>query len=141
MLEKIDSLCKEKRQKIIVSKDKGSPCVHPAVNVDSNLVRQYRIDGDLITDKTTVRCDYLVLNDEKENAYLIELKGKNILHALEQLENTEKMLREELKSYTFWFRIVSHSNTHAVRSSEYTKFSRRWGGRVKAATDKMEENI
>ena len=62
------SLC-DKRQKRIVSKEKRSS--HTAVNETSQLVRQYLIDGDVIKDKNAIKCDYLVLNDEKKTAYFM----------------------------------------------------------------------
>ena len=140
MLETIKSLCEE-RQKVIVSKDKGSDCQHRAINEEENLVSHYRIDGDLFTDKITLRCDYLLLNDEKRNAYLIELKGTKLSRAIKQLENTADLLKKDLKEYQVYFRIVYHTNTQGVRSSEYIKFCKKWKGRVLAKTNKLEENI
>ena len=140
MLETIKSLCEE-RQKVIVSKDKGSACEHRAINEGENLVAHYQIDGDLFTDKTTLRCDFLVLNEEKKNAYLIELKGTKLLHAIKQLENTADMLKKDLKEYQVYFRIVYHTKTQGVRSSEYIKKKKKWKGRVLAKTNKLEENI
>lgn len=140
MLERSDSLC-EPRQKIIVSKDDRSICQHRAYNKTENLVRHYRIDGDVIRDMSVKKCDYLLLNDDKKDAYLIELKGKDILRAIEQLESTEQRLANDLLGYKKYYRIVYHSNTHAIRTLEYTKFSKRKSGRVKAVTDKLEETI
>ena len=39
-------------------------------------VRQYKIDGDVISDPQIVKCDYLVLNDNdnEKAAFFIELK-------------------------------------------------------------------
>lgn len=121
MLEKFTSLC-DARQKVIVSKDAGSSKLHRARNVDGNLVRHYRIDGDVITSKDVQKCDFLLLNDDKKNAYLIELK-------------------QDLNGYQKHFRIVYSSNTHAIRSSEYVKFRMDKKGNVKASTDLLDEAI
>nr|WP_142411516.1 hypothetical protein [Clostridium sp. Marseille-P7770] len=140
LLEKSKSLCEERAKKII-SRDKKSRCVHRAINTAQNLVRQYQIDEGVITDKTIQKCDFLVLNDEKMDAYLIELKGTDLRHALEQLEQTERHLSAELRSYTLYYRIVYKANTHAIRSSEYVKFCKLKKNRVKASTDIIEEKI
>lgn len=140
MLEKFTSLC-ESRQKIIVSRDEKSSCQHRANNKEENLVRHYRIDGCVVTSKNVKKCDFLLLNDEKKNAYLIELKGTNIMRAIEQLESTERMLENDLQRYQIYYRIVYRSNTHAIRTLDYTKFCKRKVGRVKAGTEKLEEVI
>lgn len=140
MLDKAQSLCEE-RQKKIISRDTKSRCEHRAHNLERNLIRHYQIDGGVITDKTVQKCDFLLLNDDKKNAYLIELKGTHILKALQQLEETEKHLREALKAYTLNYRIVYKANTQAIRSSEYTKFCKAKKNRVKASTNLLEETI
>ena len=140
MLDKAQSLCEE-RQKIIISKDVKSKCEHRAHNPERNLVRHYQIDGGVIVDKTVQKCDFLLLNDDKKNAYLIELKGTHILKALQQLEKTEKHLWEDLKTYTLHYRIVYKANTHAIRGSEYNKFCKAKNNRVKASTNLLEETV
>lgn len=119
------SLC-DKRQKRIVSKEKRSS--HTAVNEKRQLVRQYLIDGDVIEDKHVIKCDYLVLNDEKKAAYFIELKGSKVVHAIEQIEETAKRLRPCLQGYQFYYRIVySGSCTHNVNRAGYLEWERKHG--------------
>ena len=119
------SLC-DKRQKRIVSKEKRSS--HTAVNKNGQLVRQYLIDGDVIKDKHVIKCDYLVLNDEKKTAYFIELKGSKVLHAIEQIEETAKRLRPCLLEYQFYYRIVfSGSCTHGVKDDVFWKWQHKCG--------------
>jgi len=118
------SLC-DKRQKRIVSKEKRSS--HTAVNKNGQLVRQYLIDGDVIKDKHVIKCDYLVLNDEKKTAYFIELKGSKVVHAIEQIEETAKRLRPCLPGYQFYYRIViSGSCTHNVNGAAYLRWKNKY---------------
>ncbi len=120
-----DSLCKD-RQRLIVSSEKRSK--HIAENDRGALVRQYKIDGDVITGKDTDKCDYAVLNDDRKAAYLIELKGSDLLHAMEQLEKTRALLMPSLKEYQFYYRIVfSGSATHSVNMSEYYSWQKKCG--------------
>ena len=64
------SLCQE-QQAIIVSSEQGRQ--HRAINSDRCFVTHYQIDGAVI--RTGLRCDYLLINEDKSDAYLIELKG------------------------------------------------------------------
>lgn len=51
----------------------------------------YKIDGGLIDSDKVIKCDYGIYT-ERDNLYLIELKGCNYLHALEQILNTIDIL-------------------------------------------------
>ena len=87
------SLC-SKNAKQIVSRDKGNPQYHKANNVSNSEVTHYQIDGKVI--KTGDRCDYLLMNETSKTAYLIELKGSDLVKAASQLEATENALRSQL---------------------------------------------
>ena len=117
------SLCDE-RQSIVVSQDSGTSRKHRAVNSSGCRVSQYKIDGGVVRD-TSIRCDFLVMNDDKQDAYLIELKGSDIDHALAQLEETARRLQRELCTYQIKYRIVcSRAKTQATRGIRYKKFCR-----------------
>ena len=103
------SLCEEK-QKLIVSKDKGTSREHRAKNESGRYnVRHYKLDGDIV--KQQKCCDYLLLNDTRKNAYFIELKGRNIDEAAAQLTNGAKLFRSELKDYEFFYRYKRTCNS------------------------------
>lgn len=140
MLEKFESLCEE-RQKIIVSKDKGSRVEHRANNIEQCRVRHYQIDGVVITDLNKSKCDFLLTNDDRKKVYFIELKGTDVKKSIEQLEETERILGNEFPDYERYFRIVYKANTHGIRSTAISKFKIRKKGRVIAATDRYEEDI
>lgn len=140
MLENFNSICEEK-QKIIVSRDSGETRIHRAFNVNDNFVRHYRIDGVVIMDQNEKKCDFLLLNDTKKVAYIIEVKGTDLNTALKQLENTERLLAEDLVGFMKKIRIVYRANTHAIHSNEYKKFCLRHNGNVIAKTNVLEEKI
>lgn len=120
-LEKYDSLGK-KRQAVIVSKDSGQKREHRATNINRCKVSHYQIDGYVVQDES-IRCDFLLMNDDKTDAYLIELKGSDIEHTLEQLEATAIRLKEELRGYTVKYRLVhSRARTQAIRGIKFKKF-------------------
>jgi len=138
-LEGFKSLCSENAAQI-VSKDKGNPQYHKGINAGKRYVTQYKIDGVVI--KNGSRCDYLLMNEEARIAYLIELKGSDLVKAAEQLEVTENVLRQELSKYTLQYRIVANKcKTQEIHSSAYRKYQIRWKGRLIQKTRFIEENI
>ena len=138
-LEGFESLCSEKAAQI-VSKDKGNQQYHRGINAGKRYVTHYKIDGVVI--KEGNRCDYLLMNEEAQTAYLIELKGSDLVKAAEQLEATEIALRQELSAYELQYRIVANRcKTQEVHSSAYRKYQMRWKGRLIQKTGFMEEHI
>lgn len=120
-LEGYPSQCEE-RQPIIVSRDKGQRREHRALNNDRCLVSHYQIDGVVI--KEGKRCDFLLINEDRRIAYLIELKGSCIEDGVEQLAETEKKLSKEL-SYCqeIKYRLVfSKARTHDLRGCKFKRF-------------------
>lgn len=147
MLEQYESLC-EKRQKIIVSQDaaSGNPSQHRAYNQSENCVRQYCLDDHTILQNSVRRCDYLLLNCDKKRAYFIELKGKHIEKAKEQIESSERLLNQDIKGYTIFYRIIYRTGTQSIRSSAINHWIKQLGrvGNIQVAVVKQlfyEEKI
>ena len=144
ILRNYKSRCSE-RQKSIVSEEKRSK--HTANNKHNQKVRQYQIDGYVITSKGVDKCDFLVLNDEKKTAYFIELKGSKMQKAIKQLKNTAEMLKANLCGYTFYYRVVfSGSATHSVNGSMFLAWKNACGKKngifvVQGGRDNFVENI
>uniref|UniRef100_UPI004025C330 hypothetical protein n=1 Tax=Dialister sp. TaxID=1955814 RepID=UPI004025C330 len=128
-LAKFQSLCSERQSKI-VSQDRESrnPCKHIAVNKDQSNVAQYQLDGQVFTGHEQ-RCDFLVMNQDKKSAYLIELKGSNILHAMDQVLSAENLLKEDLVGYSVFYRIIYRSRTQEVRKSRIIRWKEKEGKR------------
>lgn len=116
------SLCTQ-YQPIIVSREQGRE--HRAINPQGrSKVTQYRIDG-YVMQGSNIRCDFLLMNDDSADAYLIELKGSDIERGLEQLEATAYYLREELRGYTVKYRLIhSRTRTQAINGLKFKKFCR-----------------
>lgn len=111
-------------QKEIHSKENNSE--HIAVNNDEDSVRQIKIDGDIlpVDYNQERRADYLVLDETKKTAYLIELKGSHIMSAFRQLENTDKNLSNALKGYEIYWRVVCSSRTANLKNNEVKKYQK-----------------
>ena len=102
-LRNFKSLC-TKNQKRIVCRDKKSQVEYRAENKSGQRVSQYQVDGKIITEG--IRCDFLLCNEDCKDAYYIELKGSDVLHAKEQLLTTQKQLRTYIPDYRSFYRII-----------------------------------
>ncbi len=133
-----DSLC-EKNQAIVVSKDKRTQREHRASNPQRRFdLRHYKLDGELF--KQTRCCDFLLVNDSRNKAYLIELKGENIDEAVNQLESGEQKCKDELKGYIIFYRIVcSKAKTHKIQGVKFRKFKEKCGARLILKENILEE--
>jgi hypothetical protein len=117
------SYCTE-YQKEIHSKENNSE--HIAVNKDGDFVRQIKIDGDVLPANYNEerRADYLVLDETKKTAYIIELKGSHIMSAFAQLENTDKKLSDALKEQEVYWRVVCSSRTANLKNNDVKKYQK-----------------
>jgi hypothetical protein len=121
------SLC-DSHASIIKSKDSQNSQTHYAHNRKNRFVTQYQIDGVVI--KEGNKCDFLVMNEETLNAYLIELKGSDMCHAARQLDETAKKLSKQLAGYFLNFRIVTNKcKTQEIEDSKFRKYKLDWAKR------------
>jgi hydroxymethylpyrimidine pyrophosphatase-like HAD family hydrolase len=78
-------------------------------NKSQNLVVKITVDGGLfLTNTKPQKCDYLVLVQFKTNekvAYFVELKGKDLKTAIEQIQETLKNIHKKLPDFSFRCRI------------------------------------
>lgn len=127
-------------KKVYVSAEKGRKHIanNPAGRYE---VRQYRLDGEIV--KNEVCCDFLLLNDTYLNAYYIELKGSDLVHAVEQVEAGRRIFKDSLKDYTSYFRIVtSKTRTQDLHSTRFRHFQRVVGrDRIIVKTNEIEETL
>lgn len=142
-LEKYNSTC-ELNQKIIICKDKGNSQKYIAENIDKSKVYKYQIDGYVITEGK--KCDFLVWNEDKKNIYLIELKGTDLEHAIDQIISTENVLRESFFSSIdgcqFYYRVVlNRVPTHALHSNKIKKLMKNKMHSLQYKTKEFREKI
>lgn len=95
----------ETTDKLLVVKERKSKCIFS--NPNRHTLTKVIVDGCQITDG--VKCDYLIL-DHCRNEYFVELKGKDLPHAVEQLEATIKQLSDKNKTVKKKAIIVSSRN-------------------------------
>lgn len=137
-LQSLPSYC-QPRQKIIVSEE--NRVQHRGINNDESRVRQIKVDGDMWTKGIgTIRADYLLLNEDKKTSYIIELKGSDIEHALEQIKNTDTNLSEALSGFEKFWRLVYRTSTKKMKNRDENALQRKYPNLV-IRKNTLEENI
>jgi len=84
--------CEEHRSDTkIVLQEKKSKITFLNPNQDEILI--IKVDGCVISDNETLRCDYALIPSDAVEIY-VELKGSDIAHAVKQIESTIKLVSE-----------------------------------------------
>lgn len=94
----------------IVVEDKKSKGVQYKIeNKQALLFHVIEIDGCVFKEKDGKKCDYLVLQNAQKIAIFVELKGKDISSAVQQILATFDKLHIYLPDYKVFARIVGKS--------------------------------
>ena len=93
-------------------------------NNNSLTLLKYKVDGGLIDGVEQIRCDYLMMFPECLKAFYIELKGQGWKKAIDQLENTFKLVQPEMKEYTPHLRAVVIQGVPNTRYNPLAKISK-----------------
>ena len=110
---------------IVPFKDKGHSTEYRYKNQSSNHLAKYRVDGGLISDDGA-KCDFLLLVCEQKQSYFIELKGSDMIRAIEQIDRSIDKLKTDLSNFAFFARIVlSRINTTDLKSTKFLKLEKK----------------
>lgn len=63
------------------------------LNPNQDKILIIKVDGCVISDNETLRCDYALMPSDEVEIY-VELKGSDIVHAVAQLESTIRLLSD-----------------------------------------------
>ncbi|MDR0835879.1 MAG: hypothetical protein LBN11_04780 [Tannerella sp.] len=113
-------------QRAIVSfTDKGSTTKYVYDNRSNDNLSKYRIDGGLIADENA-KCDYLLLNCDKLKSFFIEIKGSDLIHAIEQIDRSIDILKNDIADFSIFARIVlTRVNTTDLKNTKYLKLEKK----------------
>lgn len=133
----------DSRKSVVVEENKKK---YEIIN-NGGKVAVFQIDSKMIGSENTIRCDYLILAVSCEMAVLVELKGTDLRHAFEQIENTRKILEVALKEYKIHARIITSNRTNIPNIKtcpQYVSLKKnimRHGGNVQIKANKLSEKI
>ena len=132
-------------RKIVSFKDKGRS-EYRYNNQSANYLAKYRVDDGLISNNDP-KCDFLLLNCEQKKAFFIELKGSNIVRAIEQITRSMDDLQGNLGGFAVFARIVlTRDNTTKLNiGNKLLKLEQKVkalnGDFIKASRGLLEETI
>ncbi len=108
----------EQKNKIVTFSDKSSRTKYIYENDSLDELSKYYVDGCLINDEYS-KCDFLLLNGTKEISYFIELKGSDLVKAVEQIDRSIDILHKDFKAFSVEARIVlTRVNTIELKSAK-----------------------
>ena len=127
--------------------NKGQPRKFVGKNPKGKLLLTvYWVDGKLIaSDVRSGKCDFAIYTDTG-SLYLIELKGADYVHALEQIYDTiVRLITPDVNIKVIHARVVlSKVQTPALRSSvetKLTKLLKKYEGDLQKASVQMQETL
>lgn len=132
---------KDDRAKIVISEKRSS---YVAENTNRKLFCNYKVDR-CIFGTESKKCDYLLIDNQDNKSYYIELKGSDLIAAVVQIDETLSKLELKLPNLIPFGRIVlSRVNTSDLRNSKYIKLKKRLstkGGNLIHKTNTLKEYL
>lgn len=112
-------------------------------NVHSHIFSGYKLDD---TFKQNEACDFLLIREVNQVFYFIELKGSDLIKAVDQIQNSIELTKKHLPGGAVLHgRIVpSRVNTHDLNSVRYRKLEQKLkstGGTLLKKERLLEENV
>ena len=113
------------KNKIVTCTDAKSSTKYIYQNDSQDILSKYKVDGCLIDDEDS-KCDFLLLNCTKGISYFVELKGSDLIKAVEQIDRSINVLHKDFKEYSVEARIVlTRVNTTDLKSSKLIRLESR----------------
>jgi hypothetical protein len=129
------------RRSVVSCSDRGS-VIYRYHNESSDFLSEYQVDGGLIND-SNAKCDFLLLNCNKKYSFFIELKGSDISRAIDQIDRSIDVLKDNLSGFSIFGRIVlTRVNTPNLDKLKIKKLERKlssFNGNLKKQTKLIEE--
>lgn len=127
------------RKNISISENRKKYLLH---NDLSNYIAVFHVDGAMVQDNDKIKCDNLLIDATGMKAIFVELKGTDLAHALQQINQTIDMMRDDISNCTKYARIVTSNRTNVpnIRANpEYIKLYKK--ADVKVSANLIEEKI
>lgn len=131
------------RRMIAVEENKKQYILHNT----GDIIAVYRVDGQMITSLDITKCDNLLVDTTSLLVVFIELKGTDLRHALEQIENTCSNVLQAFDQYRLYARIVTSPRTNVPNlktDPQYKRIQKAFmmhGGNLKTGSNRMVESI
>lgn len=133
-------------RKIVSLSEKGENRVYRLMNDVGHELVVMRVDGGIFDDSTNSKCDFAIYS-EKRILILVELKGADYSHALDQLDVTinEMIAKRQIGINKLYTRVVLSKsripNTMTSKEIALKRKLKRYGGSHEKQTRLMQEKL
>ncbi len=112
---------------------------------NSSGVCKVRIDGCLILAQDRAKCDFMVIICDTKDVYFIELKGRDLLRAVEQLSQTIDYFKSQITGRVFARVVLSKvANPRAIEVDakivKLRKLLKQYGGNLAYSSGTYEKD-
>ncbi len=112
-------------RKTVTCTDKRSSTSYLYSNKSLDELSNFRVDRCLINDNQN-KCDFLLLNFTKKKSFFIELKGSDLIKAVDQINRSIDILHADFPNFSVNARIVlTRVNTTDLKSIKLIKLEKR----------------
>ncbi len=114
---------------------------------NGDVVAVYRVDGQMIDSTDTTKCDNMIVDVSSVLAVLIEFKGQDLRHALDQIETTYQFVLPAVGRYKLYGRIVTSNRTNVPNlrtNPQYLRIQKAFmkhGGNLRTSPNSMSESV
>ncbi len=111
----------QRTDKIVTVSENKMKCIFE--NKNQIILNVVEVDGGLITGSQS-RCDYIVhwIKDTDKTIFYIELKGKNVKKAIEQLKETLNLTKQDFADYNDKHCVIVSSRMPKEDNSDIRRF-------------------
>ena len=132
----------DNRKSIVLSDMPGTK--YEGDNADQKLFSLFRVDKDNILSGQR-KCDYLLVSHAEVKALFVELKGRHLLEAIDQILASIDSLKTQLKDHELNGRIVlTRTNSPDLKHPKYVRLKKMiWdtGGELLQRTSVLKEKL
>jgi len=127
------------KRKICIAIENGKKYV--LINDSDLIIRKVKIDGCLPQNNNEKRCDFLMNVESIKRVFFIELKGGDLVKAVNQITSSIDYLKKEFVGYQIEARIIgSRDVPNLISDPNYVRLAKRvlpTNGEIIRATNKI----
>ncbi len=111
------------QRKICVAEENGKK--YQLHNKSGITIKKVKVDKCLVQKVNEKRCDFLIEGKEHKRVFFIELKGRDLIKAVNQIHSSIMYLKKEFDNYKIDARIVGSKDVPDIKiTADYRKLAK-----------------
>lgn len=133
----------DKRSAVVVNENKKKY----ELKNNGKEIAVFQVDGEMIKSKEMIKCDSLLYARTGDLVILVELKGADLKHGLEQIKNTLDFIEKKADRARFYGRIVTSNRTNVPNlrtCPQYVELQKKFmrkQGNIKIETNVISDDV